>query len=218
MAEHLRILTRVGWLLIVVGVLDIGFMIYCIANQMSYSSSLNIFAVIAGILLLKGSLGAARIVTWFSAFMFSGFLVGSLVVFPWLQPMEYWLLTFRADPLGALASIVLIPAVLSVLFWVYRELSSPQVLEARAVAGHKPGVPRSAFAAGTALAVLMAVLLQLTLKGESAEEAVRLAREQYGSEYQYFVSSINWTGRHVSARLTGYNDTASKEIEVEWER
>jgi hypothetical protein len=217
MAEHLRLLRRVGWILVAIGVLDIGFMIYCIANQMNYSSSLNIFAVVAGIFLLRGSLGAARVVTWFSAFMLSGFLLGSLIIFPWLQPLEYWWLALREEPLGSLVSIVLLPVMLFVLFWIYQMLRAPAVLEARAAAGHRSGVPKSAFVAGSALAIVMAVLLQLTLKGESAEKAIRLAAQQYGSEYKYFVSNINWAGPHVSARLTAYNDKESKEVKVEWE-
>ena len=49
--------------LVVVGLLDIGVLIYCIANGISYSSSQNIFAVIAGLFLLRGSLVAAGLCT-----------------------------------------------------------------------------------------------------------------------------------------------------------
>lgn len=48
MAEHLPILRRVGWALVIVGVLDVGLMIYCIISGVAYSSSLNVFAVVAG--------------------------------------------------------------------------------------------------------------------------------------------------------------------------
>jgi hypothetical protein len=217
MTEYLKILKHVGWTLVVIGVLDIGFMVYCIVNQISYSSSLNIFAVIAGILLLRGSLGTARIVTWFSAFVLAGLVLGSFIVFPWLRPLDYWLLTFRGDPLGFLLSIVVGVALLFWLFWVYKKLRSPIVMEARAAAGHRVGVPRSAFLSGSAIAIFMAVLLQLTLKGDSAEKALLLAAQQHGSQYKYFVSGINWTGHHISARLTAYNDKESKEIRIEWE-
>lgn len=216
MTEHLKICKHVGWTLVVIGVIDIGIMIYCIVNEISYSSSLNIFAVVAGILLLRGSLVTARIVTWFSAFMFSGLLLGSVIVFPWMRPLDYWLLTFHKDPSGSLLSIVVGAALLFWLFWVYRQLRSPAVMEARAAAGQRVGVPRSAFFAGSALAILMAVLLQLSLKGDSTEKAVRLATQQHGSQYKYFVSSINWAGHHVSARLTAYNDKESKEVRIEW--
>lgn len=61
-------------------------------------------------------------------------------------------------------------------------------------------------------------MMQLTLKGETAKEAQRLAAEQYGSDYNYFVSSINWSGGHVSAQLTGYKGNMTKEVSVEWQQ
>ena len=218
MNEHLPILRRVGWLLVVVGVLDIGLMIYCIANQLNYSSSLNICAVVAGILLLRGHLGAVRVVTWFSAFMMSGLLLCSLVVFPWMQPTDYWLLIVRERPLGSLAYAVSAVAFLWILFWVYGQLRLPAVLEARVTAGDTRGAPISAFLSGAALAIFLAVMTQLILKGETAQEAKRLAAQQYGSDYEYFVSSINWSGGHVSARLTGYKENMSKEVAIEWQQ
>lgn len=112
--------------------------------------------VVAGIFLLRGSLGAARVISWFSAFMLSGFLLSSLIVFPWIQPLEYWLFGFREDPLGSLVSIVLALMALLMLFWVYTTLRAPPVLEARAAAGHRSGVPKSALVAGSAFAVIMA--------------------------------------------------------------
>ncbi len=217
MSEHLQILRRVGWTLVVIGLLDIGFMIYCIVNGLSYSSSLNIFAVVAGIFLLRGSLSAARLVCWFSAFMLSGFVLGILFVLPWMWPLDYWQFTLRQAPVGSFLAIVLITAMLVAFFWVYRTLRAPPVLAARAAAGQSIGVPKSAFAAGGALAIAMAGLLQFTLKGETAEKAMRLAAEQHGAEYRYVVSSIDWAGQHVSARLTAYNQQESREVEVEWE-
>ena len=203
-------------MLVLVGVLDIGVMIYCIANELSYSSSLNIFALIAGVFLLKGHLGAVRYVTWFSAFMFSGLLLAFLIVFPWMQPLDYWLLVIRSHPIGSVAYVVLASAFFWMLFWVYRQLSLRAVMKARVAAGQHAGPPKSAFVAGAALAIFLAVMLQVTLKGAAAQEAKRLAAKQYGSEYSYFVSSINWSGNHVSARLTAYRENEAKEVAVEW--
>ena len=67
MNEHLPILKRVGKVLIIIGLVDIAVMIYCIANSISYSSSFNIFAVIAGVFLYRGSLRTAVITTWLSS-------------------------------------------------------------------------------------------------------------------------------------------------------
>lgn len=217
MPEHLRILRRVGWVLVILGMLDIGFMVYCIVNRMAYSSSLNIFAVGAGVFLLRGSLSAARLVGWFSAFLFAGFLFGTLIITPWMAPLDYWLLTARRAPLQSVLLILLLVTVLVALFWIYRTLRAPAILAARAAAGQSIDSPKSAFVAGGGLAIVVAVLLQFALNGETAEKAVRLAAEQHGSEYRYFVSQISWAGRHLSARVTAYNSDESREVEVEWE-
>jgi len=47
-----KILRNVGWALLWLGVVDVGVMIYCIANNIGYSSSFNIFAIIAGVFLM----------------------------------------------------------------------------------------------------------------------------------------------------------------------
>jgi hypothetical protein len=75
-----KILRNVGWALLWLGVVDVGVMIYCIANNIGYSSSFNIFAIIAGVFLIRGSLKAARLVAWFSAFLLSAFAGIALVM------------------------------------------------------------------------------------------------------------------------------------------
>ena len=52
--EARMILRRVGLALIVFGLLDIGVMVYCIANGVNYSSSFNVFAVLAGTYVRRG--------------------------------------------------------------------------------------------------------------------------------------------------------------------
>lgn len=47
-------------------------MVWCIANDRSYSSSLNVFALVAGILLVRGSLKTARWVAMGASFLFAG--------------------------------------------------------------------------------------------------------------------------------------------------
>lgn len=218
MAEHLSILRRVGWVLVCVGLLDIGLMVYCIMNKISYSSSLNIFAVIGGVFLLRGHLGAVRVLTWFSGFMFSGMFFASLLVFPWLQPMEYSLLVLREYPGASLVAVLFMMASLAMLLWVYTRLRLPAVVHALVAAGHRQEAPKSAFLAGGALALFLAVTLQLTLKGDAAQEAIRLAEKDHGDEYAYFVTNIHWGARQVSARLTGYTKGDRKEVAVEWAR
>ncbi|HTE43515.1 MAG TPA: hypothetical protein VK629_22035 [Steroidobacteraceae bacterium] len=219
--DHLPVLRRVGRVLMIVGVLDIGFMIYCIANQMSYSSSLNIFAVIAGVLLLKGHLKAARAVTFVIAFLLTASLIGVPFVALFLLPLDYWQLVFRRSPIWSSLSIAVGAGLLVLLGWVYRELRSPVVVQAQAAAGLRSGVQKWPFVAGAVLSVLIAVMFQLIMKGEEAEEAKRRAARQYGPDYKYFVTEIKTssvsTGKRVWAVLTAYNERTSKAVTIEWE-
>ena len=81
---YVPILRRVGKVLIAVGIFDILYMVYCIVNGYSYRGSFNIFAVIAGLFLLKGSLKAARIVTLLLTIYFISMLI-FITLFPFQQ-------------------------------------------------------------------------------------------------------------------------------------
>jgi uncharacterized protein YjeT (DUF2065 family) len=96
--SYRAILRRVGVVLLVIGVADIGWMVYCIVNDISYRSSLNLFAVIAGILLIRGNLRAAATIRWFGVF----FVAAGLTLFftwPALQPMVKANITVAGDVL-----------------------------------------------------------------------------------------------------------------------
>src|ERR1700733_3594175 len=99
------ILKRAGFVLVAIGSIDFGWMIYCIFNGIAYSSSLNIFAVIAGILLIRGGLKTAGIVRWLALLTVSA-LVSVAVVFPILQPIGLSLAEIRFHTLGVVTSIV----------------------------------------------------------------------------------------------------------------
>jgi hypothetical protein len=87
-AEYTGILKRVGTVLVVVGLLDVGVMVYCILNKVPYGSSFNIFAVIAGVLLIRGGgLRTASNIRLFSAFLPASF-VTVLVAWPFMQPLD----------------------------------------------------------------------------------------------------------------------------------
>lgn len=96
MKSYKDILRRVGLAFVSIGILDIGFTIYCTANKISYSSSLNIYAVVAGIFLLKGNLKAARIISWFIAISVGGYIV-RIVIAPFLRPDDHLLAYFRTE-------------------------------------------------------------------------------------------------------------------------
>lgn len=212
---HRPILRRVGTVLIGVGLLDIGYMVYCIAQGIAYSSSFNVFAVIGGIFLLRGHLGAVRVITFFAAFMLTGF-AGAVMLLPLLEPADLLLTRLRLDPAGGLLEVAIGAALLGLLFWVYRQLRSPPVLAARLAAGRSAAVPWAAFVVGALLVVAVVGALQLLMHGESAQKALQLAQAREGPGYRYSVSNINLVNDHGRATVTAYNEHEVKDVQVEW--
>ena len=215
MEIHEQILKKVGLALLIVGLLDIGVMVYCIANNTSYSSSFNIFAVIAGVFLVRGSIRTASVVTFFSAFMLTGF-IGFLVVFPFMEPFELKVIAFKLNPVSAIFSYAFALSAVGFIYWVYHNLSSEPVMYARREAGLSYGVPRLAFILGGMLVIGLSMAMYFINNGSKAAIAKSKASEQFGEMYKYHVTAMNFSGDHVSAYLTAYHDDEIKEVRVEW--
>lgn len=217
---HIPILKRTGFVLVAVGVLDIAVMVYCIANDISYSSSFNIFAVVAGIFLLRGSLRAASIVRWFSAFLLAAFLA-LLLAWPFLQPIDLTLTQVRLRPLATAVGVGVTALIFALLFWLYGELGETPVLEARTAAGRKARDMRIPATAGVGVVAVLAASLALLLGGESASKAEAMAERQLGSAYRYHVSSLNIAknnqGTFVAAVVTAWNGGEIRHVPVKWE-
>jgi hypothetical protein len=136
--EVLQILHRVGLALIIFGLLDIGLMIYCIVNSVSYSSSFNIFAVISGIYLWRGHPWYVKWVTRAAGFYAAAFCA-MVPMAPFLFPVDLGVLELRLHPAGVIVGTVATIGVVVFLVWVYRELRQAPVLAAYTVAGYSPG-------------------------------------------------------------------------------
>jgi len=147
---HASILKRVGGVLLAVGLIDIAVMIYCVANHISYWSSFNIFSVVAGIFLLRGSLRAASLIRRFAVFILAGVL-SLLIALPFLQPLDLTLTQLRLDPVTFLGAVVIGAFALCLLFWVSRELGRQPIQAAFASAGIKRRDMRIPAAAGVGL-------------------------------------------------------------------
>ncbi len=101
------ILNKTGRVLLIVGLIDVAVMIYCVVNQIAYSSSVNLFAVIAGVFLLRGSLRAASAVRWLSVFLLAA-LFSLALAWPFVQPADLTLTQIHLSPLGAAVSVALL--------------------------------------------------------------------------------------------------------------
>jgi hypothetical protein len=218
MSSYRTVLRNVGLVLIAIGAIDIALMIYWVSSGRSYSSSLNIFAVIAGIFLIKGSLKAAKIVTWFAAFILTAVFGLILVLFPLTQPFDLWVTEFRINPVESIVMWGFACLALAVVVWAYRRLRSPEVVQARVEAGQSASMPRSAFALGIALVLVLGGTLYFAVNGEDGAKAIELAKARNGLDYKYHVTGMHWSGSTMRATVAAYNDHESKSVEVEWKR
>ena len=224
MDDYRQSLRVVGIVLIVVGCLDIGRMIYCIANGESYSSIFNIIAVVEGILLVRGGLKTANVVAFFSAFTLSGF-IGLFFILPLIMPLDLMLADLRVYPANFVSSLLLSICVLVLLGWIYHRLTAPLV--AAAFAEKYPlktsfrWRPRNGFYIGALLIIVMGVAFGFMLHGRSAGRACEEARLKAGAGYKFYVNSLSIQsseGRtHVAAVVTAYNQNEIKKVKVQWD-
>ena len=224
MSAYKNILRKVGLVLIGVGVFDIGLMVFAIVNNLSYMSSLNIFAIIAGVYLLKGNLKATQIILWFVAFFLGGIIGVSIAAF-WSIPISLIWTYAKFYKFQFLMICVEFILIFILLFWTYRCLTFKVVLDAinanldcRKI-WNKPIV---GLGIGLLLVALLIFLLLPLSKGEIVDEAKKRASFQSGSEYQYYVSSIevqssHENSSHVSAEVIAYNEREIKNVNVEWD-
>jgi hypothetical protein len=217
--SHLPLLKRAGTVLLVVGIVDIGVMIYCIASGTSYSSSFNIFAVVAGVLLLRGSLKTAAVVRWFSLFMLSAF-VSTALVFPAVQPLGLTYTELKLAPVAFAVGLLLFGAVLALLVWLQRQLGSPPVRTALVASGAKLRSPWVPVAIGIGLALVLAAVSTWIQRTDSAARAVLEAKAKLGPSYQFHVSSLNYestsAGVSVSGVVTAWNELEVKDVPFSW--
>jgi hypothetical protein len=165
--DYRHILKPVGLALIALGLLDIGFMIYCIMHQMRYSSSFNIFAVISGIYVWMAHPSYLKVVPRAAAFLVAA-IGGALVVFPFLLPLDLQLAELRIDTLKITTGIVVSLVLLGFLLWVYLQLRAPPVLQYYEREKLSTKTPRLAFILGAAIPVAGGIALYLMMHGADA--------------------------------------------------
>jgi hypothetical protein len=221
------VLRKVGLALIVVGLLDIGWMVYCLSRGWGYRSSFNVFALVAGILLARGSLPTARVVAFFSAFLLTG-SAGIALLFPIVMrvPLDLVWLYVRLHPLMAIGFLLLVPALLVLLAWTCRTPTKPVVLTAmdqqRIDYRHWCYRPSGGFVAGALLSVILAAFVGGSLRSGTVAQAKAEARARVGPGYQLFVSSLyprfglgGPTG--ISATVVAYSEHEVRAVPVEVE-
>lgn len=213
-APYRIVLRRVGTAFILYGLLDIGMMAYCIWQGQSYSSSFNVFAVIAGLLIRRGSLRVARWAAWFNAF-FAG---ATLIVFPlmiYMVPFDFVAAAFRFAPTNALV-FTLYPLIsICFLVWTQWRLSTAPVKDAY------PGRPPRQFwksvlaGIGGAVGVAVVAIVLVLFNSVAAKDAIRQARAEAGPEYSCFLTNLHVYGPgYYSGEVIVWNDDEMRRVSV----
>jgi len=201
---------RVGRVLLVVGFIDVAVMIYCIVEQLSYRSSLNIFACAAGIFLMRGSLRTAQMVRGFTAIFLSA-SIGLFAYFLFVTPFQLVALWTRLNPALAVLWVSVIAALLGVLAWVHRQLGQLRLPPISRV----PWLPRVA-----PITVFVVAGLVYFGSGTKRERAISEAAVRIGPGYQYAVTGLTW--RHmngsgtVHATVVAYDDKSIQSLQIDW--
>jgi hypothetical protein len=205
------ILRRVGISLIAFGLFDIGVMVYCIINRINYSSSFNIFAVLAGIFVWRDHPWWVRWSSRASGFFLGAFVV-AVIAFPFLVPIDLGAREMQAHPIEAVGLAIYSLGAVVLLAWIHWHLRSLAVV---------PGEP-SAWVRwipsmlGAALAMGIVTLVGVTLHGASSRTAIDLARNEVGPGYRFWISNLSVVGEHGRARVLAYNDSTIQTLDVDW--
>jgi hypothetical protein len=216
--EARSILRRVGLVLVISGLADLGWTIFQAIQTRSFSYDFTLF--IAAIAVLTGSLTAADFVRRIAAFG-----LGGLAVFTpyWLisEPPSLLWARLRLDTVATIETMAttLLLAVLAA--WTLRELSREPVM---VDAANRPwawvNAPR-AFAGGVTLCLVLGVILLPLAYGKTGDRARLNAEAKLGSSFEYHLETLSVTsdssGRHISAIVAAWNDSAVVELPVAWD-
>lgn len=213
---HLR---RTGLALLIVGGIDIAAWLICLAFDVPYVSSFNIFSVAGGIFLLRGSLRAASIVRRMAMSMLA-LLAAVVLVSPLLQPPGLTLAMVKAHAALAALGAVLMVFTVALMAWLARELGAPPVRAAIAAAGLKVRSTRWPIAMGVGIALLLAAMGTALQHTDAAARAIREARAANGDGYQYHLSLIQAketpAGREITGTVSAWNDHELRTLPFSW--
>ena len=218
--RHLPILRHAGIALLAAGLIDLAALTYSFVEGLAYVSGLNLFGVVAGVFLLRGSLQAALVVRWLAVWLLAA-LLATVFVFPFLQPFS---LTFAQLRLGmgpTPMSIGLTVLVVALLAWLVWQLGREPVRAARAARSLRPWSMAAPALVGVALAVGAGGVIALLRGGEAAANARMLAAQRVTADYKLHVRSVSKSrganGTLITANVTAWTNSDVQNVPVQWQ-
>jgi len=216
LTDYRAVLRRSAFTLFVFALLEAAVFAYCVERRISFGSSVGMLGVFVGFFLMRGSLRGAAF-THRGALLILGMSLPTLVVVPWIFPLDLLRAVCRLRPLSTFVIGGHSAVLLALCWWTARELNRESVRAARTALGRTPVDPRYPFGIGAMIGFTVAITVGLTLNGRTAAEAERQVAERYGNEYRY--KTIGLAGFHfiddsvVFVSVAMWNERELKVIE-----
>ena len=213
-------LKKLGVLLFILGILDIFYLVFSIANQFTYFSAFNIFALIGGLFLFTSSFKILNILTFFAGFM--GILsLGSFFVQFTHIPLHIWFAKLNLYP-AMIINQALYIGFAALSFWLYYFLNSEKVLEIKK--DQNLNIEISKFPLILSLGIFI-IFLGLTSYSQD-HESKQLAKNKIISESpkgtEVYVETLTKVSNQkdrrilVRAKVLSFNEGILKEHYLQW--
>ncbi|USX17091.1 hypothetical protein NHH88_15350 [Oxalobacteraceae bacterium OTU3CAMAD1] len=213
-----QVLHRAGVVLLVVGAIDIAYMIWRLSTGASYSYSMTIPAVIVGVLLMRGSLKAASALIWIAAILLPMALASGAMSL--MQPLDLTLTELRLAPAAHFGAALPLLIFCGLLYWLLQQLGRQPVQSAIQTTGRKKPAINVALTIGVALSMLALTGKQLGQNSDLKKKAEQLAQEKHGAQFRYHASSItprdDMEGTFVEAKVQAWNQNSVDTVDVFW--
>lgn len=213
-----QILHRAGVVLLVVGAVDIAYMIWCLSTGASYSYSMTIPAVIAGVLLMRGSLKAATALIWIAAILLPMAVASGAMSL--MQPLDLTMTELRLAPAARFGAALPLVIFCALLYWLLHQLGRQPVQSAIQTTGRKKPAINVALTIGVALSMLALTGKQLGQNSDLKKKAEQLAQEKHGAQFRYHATSItprdDMEGTFVEAKVQAWNQNSVDTVDVFW--
>jgi hypothetical protein len=210
--SDLSALRRAGLALAAIGVLDIASCALAVVRGRAYSSSLNVFALVAGIMVYRGHTGAARFVVRGLSFFLGALLVGPLVV-PAFTPLRLLWVQMVLSPVPFVEAVSLYVGLMAALYWIRQTVARvPLYAPARRV---EPLHRSTAARVGAAIPLGLAIILPFWMNSGAGRRALAEAERQLGPRYSFHVTRLNQSTGGCTATVLAYTDAEVRELEVD---
>lgn len=191
-SEHQSILRRCGVAVGLVGLLDLCALAYCIMHGITYRSSLSIICAICGWYLYSGSLKTAGFVHWVSYFMIS-LMITYFLIAPVVIPVGLMATVVRNQFSATVIVVGYAIGLIGTCAWLAIKLGSQPIVTARSMQSLKPIRKLIPIGMGISLPILITSLFAWGQSSRIGQQAITLAREVQGPEYNYVLIHMSYT-------------------------